>query len=291
MKILILTTYNHKIIDGDLEYFSNSTGKLCIHLRKKHLVDIGNFNQLDINISTTQNILFNDKNLDFYDWIIIRSLIYKGTNNQWLAKIVSSYCLKNNINVTNGNNFEYFGSDWNKLLQMNLYSMNGIPIPKTNFGKINYQNLPMIAKPLVGTHGNGIELINDSEKVELHNNNFMKTHLFQELLPDRQDYRVIVIGGIAIGALLRKANGDQIISNISAGGEALLAELDSDMKKIAENVANLTKLDFCGVDLMKDKLGNYKVLEVNRNPEFAGFELATGINVSKKLEEFLESKV
>jgi glutathione synthase/RimK-type ligase-like ATP-grasp enzyme len=56
-------------------------------------------------------------------------------------------------------------------------------------------------------------------------------------------------------------------------------------REIAEKVAKVCGLDYCGVDIMKDNDGNSFVLEVNRQCQFQGFEKSTGINVAKSVVE------
>ena len=58
-------------------------------------------------------------------------------------------------------------------------------------------------------------------------------------------------------------------------------------EKLAEKVAKVCKLDYCGVDIMKDREGNNYILEVNRQCQFQGFEKATGINVAKAVVEMM----
>ena len=52
-------------------------------------------------------------------------------------------------------------------------------------------------------------------------------------------------------------------------------------------MAKVCKLDYCGVDIMKDREGNNYILEVNRQCQFQGFEKATGINVAKAVVEMM----
>ena len=51
--------------------------------------------------------------------------------------------------------------------------------------------------------------------------------------------------------------------------------------------AKIFKLDYCGIDLMKNEDGDWIVLEVNRACQFEGFEKSTGINVASKVVDCL----
>ncbi|PIU73729.1 hypothetical protein COS78_00780 [Candidatus Shapirobacteria bacterium CG06_land_8_20_14_3_00_40_12] len=129
--------------------------------------------------------------------------------------------------------------------------------------------------------------------------------LWQKYLPTKWDLRVIVIGGKAIGAMKRLAVGEEFRSNYSLGGKVERWELSEIEKELAQNVAKVCKLDYCGVDIMKGPnpsalraspldRGVYKeedyqnyVLEVNRQCQFKGFEQATGVNVGRAVVEMI----
>ena len=81
--------------------------------------------------------------------------------------------------------------------------------------------------------------------------------------------------------------GDEFRSNYSLGGKAEKWELDDNDRVLAEKVAKVCELDYCGVDIMKDKAGRSYVLEVNRQCQFKGFEESTGVNVAQKVVEMI----
>lgn len=62
-------------------------------------------------------------------------------------------------------------------------------------------------------------------------------------------------------------------------------QLSESDKALAEKVARVCGLDYCGVDIMKDENDNSYILEVNRQCQFQGFEKSTGINVAKLVVE------
>jgi len=113
--------------------------------------------------------------------------------------------------------------------------------------------------------------------------------LWQKYLPSRWDLRVIVIDGKMVGAMKRSANGEEFRSNFSLGGGVEEWQISEEDREIAEKVAEVSGLDYCGVDVMKDDEDKSYVLEVNRQCQFQGFEKATGINVAERvIEMFLE---
>lgn len=182
-------------------------------------------------------------------------------------------------------------------------AVNNIPVAesfsfssKDELKKWSSNSYPYIAKDIIGS--NGIDVFKISNEAELtkllerYNSNFkIKTLLFQRLLPNANDLRVVVLGGMILGAMKRIARPGSFLSNYSQGGltELYKIEGDKEASRLAIIVANLFKLDYCGVDLMKNSEGRWVVLEVNRACQFEGFEKSTMINVASKIVEYLVS--
>ncbi len=189
-----------------------------------------------------------------------------------------------------------------KTSQYLLLSESNLPIVESySFGDpdsfLNWaaDNYPFIAKDIAGSCGVGVYKIKNEEDInKLKEDGFMsivkiKTLLFQRFLTGGEDLRVIVLGGKTLGAMKRIAQEGQYLTNFSQGGsvENYDIKADESASKIALNVAKLFKLDYCGVDLMKNQKGDWIVLEVNRACQFEGFEKATGANVAKRIVNYL----
>lgn len=187
-----------------------------------------------------------------------------------------------------------------------VLSNSGIDMPKTIFGGLCYASdkgvdknhleriakslgYPVIVKECYGSMGKGVykadnidELLKIAERVKV------KPHLFQQYVACKSgvDVRVIVIGGRAIGGIERQNEGD-FRSNVARGGKAVKIELNKEFKEIAERVAKVLALDYCGVDLLYGKDNKPIVCEVNSNAFFGGFESATGVNVAKEYAKYV----
>lgn len=213
-----------------------------------------------------------------------------------------------------------------KIAQHGVFLENDIPVVPTRIyytkdsveneqlvDKMGKWNYPVIAKHEKGYQGKSVRKFDSWEEekkwVKKINEKNLGMFLWQKCLPTRWDLRIIVLGGSAIGAMKRTAVGDEFRSNYSLGGVVEKWELSDSDKKLAEKVASVCGLDYCGVDIMKgpkdqtplsfEKLwtspldrGDYNekdfvsyVLEVNRQCQFQGFEKATGINVAKMVVE------
>ncbi len=198
-----------------------------------------------------------------------------------------------------------------KIAQHALYIVEGIPVVPTKIFYIKNQvsdfldwGYPVIAKHERGYQGRSVRKFESWGEVEKFlgkiNEKNLGMFLWQKYLPTKWDLRVIVIGGEAIGAMKRSAVGEEFRSNYSLGGKVERWELSEVEKELAQNVAKVCKLDYCGVDIMKNlkveslKSKNYQeedyenyVLEVNRQCQFKGFEQATGVSVGRAVVEMI----
>ena len=151
---------------------------------------------------------------------------------------------------------------------------------------------PLVIKESYGSLGKGVYLINNREElISMLEEIKCVPHLIQEYIETSKgkDIRVIVVGGKAIGAMMRKSDSD-FRSNIGAGGSGTKVTLDEDMIAISEKIAQTLGLDYCGIDLLLDKDG-YTVCEVNSNAFFKTFEKATNINVASQYVDYIFSKL
>ncbi|MFA7301778.1 MAG: hypothetical protein WC069_05685 [Candidatus Shapirobacteria bacterium] len=193
--------------------------------------------------------------------------------------------------------------DWTrmgKIAQHGVFLENEVPIVDTNIFYTKEQVLshnwlyPVIAKHEKGYQGKSVKKF-DNEKqlqkfVKKINEINVGMFLWQKCLPTRWDLRIIVLDGKAIGAMKRTAVGDEFRSNFSLGGDVEVWNLSENDKNLAEKVAKVCGLDYCGVDIMKDNEDKSYILEVNRQCQFQGFEKSTGINVAKLVVEMFMKK-
>lgn len=185
-----------------------------------------------------------------------------------------------------------------KLLTHIELQRNNIPMPKTYLSstpeaakelleKLNY---PIIMKFPQGTQGKGV-MIADSlkgAKTMLDALSALKQpFLIQEYIEtDGVDVRAIVAGDKVIASMKRKATGDEIRSNIHAGGAGEPCELDAHTKKIAIQTAKAVGAEICGVDILESAKGPV-VIEVNISPGLQGITAATKINVADRISKYL----
>ncbi|MCX6701465.1 MAG: ATP-grasp domain-containing protein [Methanomicrobiales archaeon] len=117
----------------------------------------------------------------------------------------------------------------------------------------------VVYKPVYGYDGNGICLISSVGELG------KGPYYLQEYVPNKQDYRIFVINGKSVGAIVRRS--DSLAHNIHQCGIGIPCEIDMDMDTIAGEAAMAVGVDYGGVDLLNDKEG-YTVLEVNGTPNW-----------------------
>jgi ribosomal protein S6--L-glutamate ligase len=99
----------------------------------------------------------------------------------------------------------------------------------------------------------------------------------------RRDIRAFVVGGQVAGAMeLRPLEGD-FRSNIHLTGLGKGIQLGQDMSELAVRSAGVLGLEIAGIDIIADKKGNPKIIEVNYSPGFRGLEAATGLDIASRI--------
>jgi RimK family alpha-L-glutamate ligase len=193
-----------------------------------------------------------------------------------------------------------------KLSTVQVLAANNIPIPKTMLAKFPLDlelvekefSFPVIMKAASGSMGKGVFLCEKKDQLE-DMAEFMESHLnqnvnliLQEFVSGSKgkDIRVIVVGGRAIGAMLREAREGGFRSNYAKGGSVKPFPLNPDIEWIAVESAKALGLDVAGVDILFDG-DSYKVCEVNSTPWFEGFEKATGIKVPEEIFHYIKVRL
>lgn len=170
-------------------------------------------------------------------------------------------------------------------------SVNTIPTftPKTkeDLEKLINKKLltfPIIAKPDYGSQGKGVILIEKREDIEKIKN--FKEYIFQPFIENSGDYRIVVVGGVAIAGMKRVRDKNKVVNNIAQGGKALPIE---DKKKeylfkIAAKIATTLNLTIAGVDIIFDtKEKKFYFMEVNTIFNWEGLQKLTPFNIAEKI--------
>ncbi len=183
-----------------------------------------------------------------------------------------------------------------------VMAAHGVPCPRT-WQLFNPQQVEALAEQLTfpcllkgvhGARGEHTYLIHNAE--QLHRRLWHYPYgelMLQEYLPADEDYRVMVLGYQALPVMVRRKppKGD-FRTNYSLGGCFIRGELSEfpAFKPLAEQAARALRREFTAIDLrMKGQAP--VILEVNRQPDFEGFERATHFDVASAVVRFIRERV
>ena len=165
----------------------------------------------------------------------------------------------------------------------------GLPIPKSiqtlkldRAGKyLNGFSWPIVAKGIHGSRGKYVYLLDDKKDAKKYlSDALIGFFTFQEYLEIEAEYRIIVIGGKAVGAMRKYSPEGDFRHNVAVGASGEKATVPAAWNRIAEKAVKTLGYVLSGVDLAIVGKKPY-LLEVNRTPAFAEFEKVTGVNVAK----------
>lgn len=276
--------------------------KRLVKEAKLHKIKLKIIEYKDINIKySDKEIILTLKNrkMPIARGIFLRGLGEDSVYNPIRTAIIKWYKSKGS-KVLNSKSFDKWPSLDKTTQHINLV-LAGIPVVESfsfssdeELSKWSKKSYPYIAKEVTGSCGTGVYKISDDidllALIKLYNSKIkIKTLLFQRFLTGAYDLRVITLGNKIVGAMKRIAAPDNYLTNYSQGGtvEEYDIEGDPEAAGVALKTTKLFGLDYCGIDLMKDHLGRWVVLEVNRACQFEGFEQATNINIASKIIDYL----
>jgi ribosomal protein S6--L-glutamate ligase/gamma-F420-2:alpha-L-glutamate ligase len=117
-----------------------------------------------------------------------------------------------------------------------------------------------------------------------------KPILFQKYIQESKgrDIRLCIVGGEFVGAVMRTNNHD-FRANVSNGGMMTTYTPTTEEINIAKKACDAIGLDFAGVDILFGNNGPL-ICEINSNAHMKSFYDATGIDVVKKIFEYIISR-
>lgn len=152
--------------------------------------------------------------------------------------------------------------------------------------------LPFVMKDNFGSQGEGVFLIKSKKRFQnaLEANPNSK-FIFQEYVESSKgsDIRVYVVGNKVVGAINRKAKGDDFRANISLGGSSNPFKVDRKLRKQTLLVAKKLGLEVCGIDFLFGEKGKYIFCEANGNAGYTGF-VKFGIIMQDIIIKYIKDK-
>jgi len=151
-----------------------------------------------------------------------------------------------------------------------------------------------VAKPLFGSLGIGIELIEDTTEgralLPVLLKRFRAIYLQEYVPTPGRDIRAFVVGNQVVASIYRMAAPGQWQTNISRGGRPMACQLDAETSRLAVAAAAAVGLDYTGVDILEGPTGP-QVIEVNGNPQWLGVLEATGKNMAEAIVAWVVDRI
>jgi glutathione synthase/RimK-type ligase-like ATP-grasp enzyme len=152
---------------------------------------------------------------------------------------------------------------------------------------------PFIAKPDHGSQGIDIVLV---EKIEdIYDIKNISGYIFQNFIENDGDFRVYIIGGVAIEIIKRTATKDGFLNNFSQGGHIQKVQDIEERERlasIATQIAGAMNLSICGIDLIYDqKTQKYRFLEANTVAQWQGLQSVSNENIALHILKHLQTVV
>ncbi len=191
----------------------------------------------------------------------------------------------------------------NQHITLQKLSSAGLPVPDTVFvtstkdfstAVESLGGYPVVVKAVDGMGGDGIiraDRLTDGtrflEKVLAERKGAVVQHFFPA--EGRVDARLLVIGGKVAGSMTLTPSKGEFRSNINRSGKGTAADPPEAWMSVAIEAAAACSLEIAGVDLIVEKDGSPKIVEVNYAPGFRGLEAATGINIADRIIDYVTS--
>lgn len=236
---------------------------------KEKLEDLIKKCDLFYNSSGEESVLEHLKMIEeFGKKVIDSSKVYYYTEDKWMFYLK---CKKHNIPTPE-----------TILLSNNL---NMIRSELKEFGR-----WPVVLKRIYGTNGQYVEKANNiNEAIKIIKLFWQKdcdkiSVIAQEFIKS-PSYRVTIINKKPMQSAIKKSNNWKCTGVYSKKCDAF--KIDKNLKRIIKKVADATRINVCGIDLLK-KDGNWLVIEVNAEPGLDFIDNQEKMLISKILD-FLKS--
>ncbi|HEU4709640.1 MAG TPA: RimK family alpha-L-glutamate ligase [Methylophilaceae bacterium] len=152
----------------------------------------------------------------------------------------------------------------------------------------------LVLKPLFGSQGVGVRRLGPGMPLPVPMQEHVDGVYYLQGYVDSgegawHDYRVFVVNNAVCAAMIRR--GNQWINNVAQGGRCERLEPDQDIAELALAAARAVDIDYCGVDIIRDRSGKLFVLEVNSIPAWRGLQKVAGVDIAQVLVDDFVAKL
>jgi len=246
-----------------------------------------------INTNNKNNIFIPGFSRNLPDGCFIRT-IGKGTFQQITRRLTILHVLKklkvalfndvNCIEKATDKSMTTFLLSHNKINTPDTWAPEKLAVAKKILKKLKKKRLYGIWKPLFGSQGKGLKIIKRN-KLKKNIEQVYYLQRFEDIKIKSkkkwQDFRVLVCNNEIIASMIRR--NKKKITNIGQGGEPFGFNASKEIKKISINASKIINADYAGIDLIKDKYGKFKVIEINSIPAWKALQKTTNKNIASIL--------
>jgi len=252
-----LEKINHTVISGCLSNISLSliNNQIKILINNRPIPEINNVIVRFVPGGTLEEITYYLNILKIFDEMDVRVINTAQQIESTVDKLYTSYFMSKH-NVKTPNTYIYRGYENAKNFLDNKLPDKGI-----------------IYKPLFGSQGDNIKLINQSLDLKKINNP-SNIYYFQEYLNNsiNHDYRILIMrNNDKCKYFYMTRYGDTFINNVSKGGTCIKESINKEIIDLALKASQLLNMNFCGVDIMYYN-HHYYVIEINSIPAWRGLQ-------------------
>ena len=154
----------------------------------------------------------------------------------------------------------------------------------------------VVIKPLFGSQGNGVRRLEPGMALPVPMEEYVDgLYYLQSYIDsgegDWHDYRVFVVNGNVAGTMIRR--GSHWVNNVALGGrcEAVSGGEADEIGELALAAARAVDIDYCGIDVIRDRQGRFYVLEVNSIPAWRGLQAVVEVDVAQTLVDDFIAKM
>jgi RimK family alpha-L-glutamate ligase len=143
---------------------------------------------------------------------------------------------------------------------------------------------PLVLKPLFGSQGRGLRLIERADELPPPDDCagvYYLQHYVARPGPGWRDWRVFVIAGRAIAAMLR--HGVQWRTNAAQGARCEAVPPAGEIADLALAATRAVDAAYAGVDVIQDAAGRFLVLEVNSMPAWKALQQVNRVDIAEAL--------
>jgi len=290
----------HVIIFSDShDWHSNQLKK---ELKKlKCIVSCLSLDDCFIKTTSKNNIFIPGFSKNLPDGCFVRT-IGKGTFQQITRRLTILHVLKE-LKVVLFNDVNCIEKATDKSMTTFLLSHNKINTPDTwipeklieakkILKKLKKKKLHVIWKPLFGSQGKGLKIIKNN-KIKQNSEQVYYLQKLEDIKIKSQrewrDFRILICNNKIIASMIRK--NKKKITNIGQGGSPFNFKASEKIKKISIKASKLVNADYAGIDIIKDKYGNLKVIEINSIPAWKALQKTTNKNIAYILAKTFLTKL